>query len=145
MGDGGFPQPPGRAQWFYPARSKYGNAAKTAGYNHKWYDVRPEFQTKLCTGRAAGLACDEFPFWVTNQAVNLSGLVADVQPVPGTESSPQGNDISGFYRKCDVDDGERFIVLPVKPWVAANGPSFGFTVNQGGASLCMTPEAPAAP
>ncbi|MGW3607035.1 NucA/NucB deoxyribonuclease domain-containing protein [Micromonospora sp. NPDC005161] len=107
--------------------------------------MRPEFQTKLCTGRAAGLACDEFPFWVTNQAVNLSGLVADVQPVPGTESSPQGNDISGFYRKCDVDDGERFIVLPVKPWVAANGPSFGFTVNQGGASLCMTPEAPAAP
>ncbi|MBQ0981618.1 hypothetical protein [Micromonospora sp. M61] len=53
--------------------------------------------------------------------------------------------MSAFFRKCDVADGERFIVLPVKPWVAANGPSFGFRVSEGGASMCMTPNSPAVP
>jgi hypothetical protein len=59
----------------------------------------------------------------------------------------QGNDLSAFYRQClDNTDGKRFIVLPVQSWVAAGGPSFGFEVNQGGASLCMEPDpTPTAP
>jgi hypothetical protein len=62
--------------------------------------------------------------------------------VSTTESLPQARDIGGFYSQCNVDDGDHFIVLPVKPWVDAAGPSFGFRVNQGGASLCMPPRPP---
>jgi hypothetical protein len=132
---------PLRAQWFYPARSVNGSAATAAGHSRFWYDREAQFIPNACTGRVAK-TCDEFPFFATNQAVDLSGTVADLRPVPTTESLPQARDISGFYQQCDVDDGDHFIVLPVKPWVDAGGPSFGFRVNQGGASLCMPPRPP---
>lgn len=46
-----------------------------------------------------------------------------------------------FCRPClDSTDGKHVIVLPVSSWVAAGGSSFGFQVNQGGASLCMQPQ-----
>jgi hypothetical protein len=137
MGNGGFPQPPARAQWFYPARSVNGQAAKNAGFPRNWYDTAA-FQTNACTGRI-GKTCDEFPFWTTNQAVNLSGTLADVQPVPRAETVPQRDDNIGFYNKCKVNDTDRFLILPVPAWVAAGGPSFGFRVDQGGTSLCMPP------
>ncbi|WP_285472794.1 hypothetical protein [Actinoplanes sp. NBRC 101535] len=145
LGDGSYPQPPTRAVWFYPGRSLKGQKATAAGHTRSWYDTEAAYIPNTCTGRVAGKTCDEFPFWTTDQAVDLSGQVASLQPVPTTESLPQASDLSAFYRKCDVDDGDKFIVLPVKPWVAANGPSFGFRVSQGGASLCMTPQAPGAP
>ena len=138
-GNGGLPQPPGRAVWYYPARSVGGQAAINAGFQRNWFDSNPLFTPNACTGRAAGTTCDEFPFWSSNQAVNLSGLVADVTPVPTTESLPQASDIAGFYSQCNVNDNERFIVLPIKPWVDAGGPSFGFRVSDGGASICMAP------
>jgi hypothetical protein len=138
MGDGSFPQPPTRAAWFYPAYSKGGAAATAAGYKRYWYDTLA-FRPNACTGRGAGKTCDEFPFWTTNQAVNLSGQLADILPVPTTESSPQGNDLAQFYDQCHVDDTDHFIVLPIKPWVAAGGPSFGFRVTQAGTSLCLVP------
>jgi chitodextrinase len=135
-----------RVKWFYPTRSQGGAAATAAGFKHDWYDNDPRFnQNNACTNRGSGKACDEFPFWVTNQAVNLSGTLADIAPVPSTESSPQGSDISGFYRKCKVADGQPFLVLPLPAWVAAGGPSFGFEVNQGGTELCMDPAPPATP
>ena len=89
--------------------------------------------------------CDEFPFFTTNQAVDLTlpdkSLRADVRLTPSSEGSFQGNDLSTFYRQClDNTDGKRFIVLPVPSWVAAGGPSFGFQVNQGGANVCMQPQ-----
>jgi hypothetical protein len=31
-------------------------------------------------------------------------------------------------------------MLPVKPWVEAKGPSFGFKIEPGGTSLCDPPE-----
>jgi len=136
-GSGGFPTPD-RVKWFYPARSVDGQAAKSPPHNFRpgWYDTaafNPPVMSNPCNGRPPALpVCDEFPFWTTNQAVNLSGTLADLEPVPGTESSPQGSDLSGFYRKCKVDDGDRFLILPVKPWVDAGGPSFGFRVDQGG-------------
>lgn len=34
---------------------------------------------------------------------------------------------------------DQVLILPVPAWVAANGPSFGFRVSQGGVSLCLTP------
>ncbi|MBQ0982564.1 fibronectin type III domain-containing protein [Micromonospora sp. M61] len=142
MGDGRWPQPAGRAQWFAPARSINGQAAMNAGYDRNWYYTNPKFAGNACLPRpvvGSGKTCDEFPFWATDQAVDLSGLTADVRHVPSTESRPQGNDISSFSNKCKVDDGERYIVLPIKPWVAANAPSFGFRVNGSGASLCMEP------
>ena len=125
-----------------PVAVKGGQAAISAGFNPGWYDRSP-FTPNICTPRVPGVeACDEFPFFSTNQAVDLSGTVADLRPVPTTESLPQARDIGGFYQQCDVDDGDHFIVLPVKPWVDAGGPSFGFRVNQGGASLCMPPRPP---
>jgi hypothetical protein len=48
-----------------------------------------------------------------------------------------------FYGKCQVADNERFIVLPVAPWIAVGGSSFGFRVTDDGASLCMAPSPPA--
>ena len=95
-----------------------------------------------CTGRPKVTTCDEFPFWSTNQAVNLSGLTADLKPTSTEEGRNQGNDISAFYRQYEVDDGERFIVLPVMPWIAAGGPSFGFRVTADGASICLAPSVP---
>jgi len=41
-----------------------------------------------------------------------------------------------------VDDDDGFMVLPLQAWVAANGPSFGFEVTEGGASLCLVPSLP---
>jgi hypothetical protein len=142
---------PERFQWFNPARSKGGRLALAAGHDRDWYYMDPQFQTNACTNptpgviRTPGKICDEFPFWVTNQAVDLSQAVngvkpvADVKLVPSTEMRPQGSDISSFYRKCTVDDTEKFIVLPVQSWVAAGGPSFGFRLEEGSASTCMVP------
>jgi hypothetical protein len=137
LGDGGFPQPPSREVWFYPARSIRGQAARNAGFTRSWFNT--QFQPNACTDRPNGQACDEFPFWATNQAVNLSGMLASLMPLPNSESLPQARDISGFYRKCRVADTQRYIVLPVKPWVEAGGPSFAFRVSPSGASLCMAP------
>jgi hypothetical protein len=141
MGDG-FPQPPARMTWYWPARSVNGQKARDAGYNRNWYDTDVKFTPNICTTRQRGQTCDEFPFWTTNQAVDLSGMVASLKPVPGTESLPQASDISSFHSKCRVDDNDNFIVLPIKPWVEADGPSFGFRVSAGGASVCMSPAEP---
>ncbi|MFD6562712.1 fibronectin type III domain-containing protein [Micromonospora profundi] len=141
MGDGGFPQPPTRAVWFYPARSVNGQAARAKGYDHGWFNDA-QFKPNACDVRVPGQTCDEFPFWATDQAVNLTGQVADLELVPTTESLPQARDINSFYGKCKVTNETRFVVLPVKPWVDAGGPSFAFKVSGGGASLCMTPKAP---
>lgn len=142
MGNGSFPQPPARNQWFYPARSAGGAAARAAGFNRNWY-YTPAFATNNpCVPRQPATTCDEFPFWSTNQAVNLTGIVADVLPVSVTETVPQRDDVIGFYNKCKVKDTNRYIVLPVKAWVDAGGPSFGFRVDAGGASLCMAPTGP---
>jgi hypothetical protein len=141
-GNGGLPDPPGRAVWYYPARSLGGQAAMQAGFTRNWYDTPAFAANNPCVGRARGMTCDEFPFWVTNQAVNLSGLTASLKPTPVEEGRNQGNDISSFYRECEVNDGERFIVLPVRPWIAAGGPSFGFRVTADGASICLAPSVP---
>ncbi|MFF4229705.1 fibronectin type III domain-containing protein [Streptomyces sp. NPDC001820] len=140
MGNGSYPQPPARSKWFYPGRSERGQAATAAGYDRNWYDNNPRFQPNVCNGRVAK-TCDEFPFWATDQAVDLSGLTASLKPVPNSESLPQAHDLSAFYGKCRVKDTDKFIVLPIKPWVEANGPSFGFRINPGGTDLCMEPKA----
>ncbi|WP_353942820.1 fibronectin type III domain-containing protein [Streptomyces sp. HUAS MG91] len=144
MGDGGYPDPIGRAAWYYPGRSQGGQAARGAGYRRNWYYTNPKFKPNDCDGHVVGggQTCDEFPFFSTDQAVDLSGLTASVRLVPTTESLPQAQDISSFYGKCKVTDKTKFVVLPVKPWVAAKAPSFGFRINAGGASMCMSPTAP---
>ncbi|MFF9624959.1 fibronectin type III domain-containing protein [Streptomyces griseosporeus] len=141
MGNGGFPQPPQRALWYGPGRSIGGQAARNAGYQRNWFYTDPKFAGNPCLPRVvgSGKTCDEFPFWSTDQAVDLSGVTASVKLVPTSESLPQAQDISSFHSKCDVQDNEKFIVLPIKPWVDAGAPSFGFRVNGGGASLCMEP------
>ncbi|MGC5306642.1 NucA/NucB deoxyribonuclease domain-containing protein [Micromonospora zamorensis] len=141
MGDGGFPQPPTRAVWFYPARSEGGQAARSRGYTRSWFST-PQFMPNACDVRVPGQTCDEFPFWSTDQAVDLTGQLASLKLVSSAESLPQGNDLSAFYGKCKVTNETKFIVLPVKPWVEAGGLSFAFKVSGGGASLCMTPVAP---
>ena len=137
---------PPRVQWFYPARSVNGNAARKKGYAPGWYDTaafNPPVMANPCKGRPPTTpVCDEFPFWSTDQAVNLSGTLADLRPVPLEEMRAQGSENSSFYRKCEVNDGDRFLVLPIPSWVAAGGPSFGFRVDQGGTSICMKPELP---
>lgn len=142
-GNGGLPNPPSRSVWYFPGRSVGGQAALSAGFRRDWFDNNQLFTPNACTGRAKGMTCDEFPFWSTDQAVNLSGMTADLKPVPNSESLPQANDISAFYGKCRVADQEKFIVLPVAPWIAAGGPSFGFRVTADGASLCLAPTPPA--
>ncbi|MGW0632747.1 NucA/NucB deoxyribonuclease domain-containing protein [Streptomyces sp. NPDC002758] len=141
MGNGSYPQPPQRSLWYGPGRSVGGQAARNAGYQRNWFYTNPKFAGNACLPRVigSGKTCDEFPFWSTDQAVDLSGLTASLKLVPTTESLPQAQDISSFHSKCKVQDNERFIVLPIKPWVDAGAPSFGFRVNGGGASLCMEP------
>ncbi|RNI06157.1 hypothetical protein EEZ25_03120 [Micromonospora aurantiaca] len=141
MGDGGYPQPPTRAVWFYPARSAGGQAARAKGHSRGWFGTAA-FKPNACDVRVPGQTCDEFPFWSTDQAVDLTGQVASLKLVSTAESLPQANDINAFYGKCKVSDKTKFVVLPVKPWVEAGGPSFAFKLSGGGASLCMTPVAP---
>jgi fibronectin type III domain protein/deoxyribonuclease NucA/NucB len=140
-GNGGLPNPPSRSVWYYPARSIGGQAAISAGFQRNWYKTSA-FKPNACDNQATGQTCDEFPFWSTNQAVNLSGMTADLKLTPTAEGRSQGNDISAFYRECQVNNNEKFIVLPVAPWIAAGGPSFGFRVTDDGASLCMAPSVP---
>jgi hypothetical protein len=138
---------PLRTQWYYPEASRNGAAARKAGYPRTWYDTDPRFNVaNACSTRDKGTTtCDEFPFFSTNQAVALSGTLASVKPVARSEQNPQRDDLSGFYRKCKVDGGDSFIVLPIKPWVEAGAPSFAFRINQGGADLCMSPQPPSTP
>ncbi|GAA0566415.1 NucA/NucB deoxyribonuclease domain-containing protein [Actinomadura livida] len=118
-----------------------GQAARTADYSRRWFETA-KFRPNACVGRPRGDVCDEFPFWSTNQAVDLTGMVASLKPVPAAEAVPQRDDINQFYRERKVKDTDRFIVLPVKPWVEANAPSFGFRVTPTGASVCMAPAKP---
>jgi hypothetical protein len=137
----GFPEPD-RVKWFYPAYSRNGKLA-LAKYPRDWYNKEPfkSMPTNPCPNRG-GDVCDEFPFFSTNQAVDLSGTLADLRVVPIAERDPQRDDLSGFYGKCKVKDTDRFLILPLPAWVAAGGPSFGFQVNQGGTDLCMEPKTP---
>lgn len=142
----GIPDPAVRSAWFYPAYSPNGRAATDRGYDHGWFDTTT-FKPNDCNPRPAGRpVCDEFPFFSTNQAVNLTlsdgSLVASLKPVPKAEMFPQFQDLGGFYSQCRVHEGDHFIVLPVKSWVEAGGPSFAFQVNQGGADLCLKPRTP---
>src|SRR3989440_6370595 len=142
---------PRRAAWYYPAYSPGGKLASDPpnNYSRTWYYTAP-FKPNACDDlhvKGDGKTCDEFPFFTTNQAVDLTlpdkSLRADVRLTPTEEGGFQGNDLSTLYRQClDNTDGKHFIVLPVPSWVAAGGPSFGFQVNQGGASLCMKPQPP---
>jgi hypothetical protein len=144
----GIPNPAVRSAWFYPAYSPNGKAATARGLDRKWYDTDPKFNTNnACVGRdKPTTTCDEFPFFSTNQAVNLTlpdgSLVASVKPVPRAEQFPQFQDLGGFYSQCRVHENDHFIVLPVKSWVEAGGPSFAFQVDQGGADLCLKTRAP---
>jgi chitodextrinase len=152
-------QDPRRDLWYYPAYSRGGALASGPpnNYPRNWFTLQ-RFRPNNCDSHVPGdrLVCDEFPFFTTNQAVDLTlpdkSLVADVKLVPGDRTDPQrnegaaqGSDLAAFYENClggASGDGKRFIVLPVPSWVAAGGPSFGFHVNQGGASLCLPPTPP---
>jgi hypothetical protein len=139
MGNGILPVPQ-RYQWFYPAYSKGGALARAAKFTRGWYDTATfKPLSGKCATRPAGEVCDEFPFWTTSQAVNLSGMLADLAPVPGPEGPTQGTDTSQFYGQCKVNDTDHFIVLPIKPWVDLGMPSFGFRVDTSGASMCLVP------
>ncbi|WP_229872601.1 fibronectin type III domain-containing protein [Promicromonospora soli] len=127
-----------RYQWHYPARSIGGSKAKAEGYNHKWFNL-VKFRPNPCDPKPFGDVCDEFPFWATDQAVDLSGITASRQIVPKGEETSQGTDINGFFKKCAVGNDEKFIVLPIEHWVTAGGPSFGFRVTNNGTSSCLIP------
>jgi chitodextrinase len=133
-----------REAWHYPAYSQGGAKAEANGFSRSWYYSPVKNPGSSCLGRQKGdpTVCDEFPFYSTDQAANLSGTMADTKLVPDTEASPQGNDIQQFLTNCGIEDGGRYIVLPLKHWVEANGPSFGFKISGGGTSPCMTPHAP---
>jgi len=146
----GIPDPAGRSAWFYPAYSQGGRKARNNPYNYErnWYDSNSRFNQNAC--RPADSAsdpprpvgkpvCDEFPFFSTNQAVDLSGITASLRAVPKPEQKSQWRDLGGFYRSCGVQDTDHFVVLPIQSWVQANGPSFAFQVNQGSTSLCLKP------
>jgi hypothetical protein len=135
------------AWWYYPARSIDGAKARAAGFQRNWFDIDPQFLpfANDCPTRGKGNACDEFPFWASDQAVDLSGQVADLKSVPNTESLPQARDISHFSSKCKVDDNDKYVVLPFKPWVDAGGPSFGFKVERGSVNVCLPPTLPGTP
>ena len=141
-GLGGFPTPD-RVKWFYPAYDRTGKLARKK-YARNWYD-KPPFNSMPghpCPYPRGGDVCDEFPFFSTDQAVDLSGTLADLRVVPVSERDPQRDDLSGFYGKCKVKDTDHFLVLPLPTWIAAGGPSFGFQVDPGGTDLCMEPKSP---
>ena len=129
----------GAAAQLVQPRGERQRAARAAGYS-RGGQFTSKFQPGNCPiAQKAGQTCDEFPFWSTNQAVDLSGTLADLRFVPGHETKPQADDIIGFYSKCKVANQDNFIVLPIRPWIEAGGPSFGFRIDTGGTSVCMKP------
>jgi hypothetical protein len=48
------------------------------------------------------LTCDEYPFASTQQG----GAGASTRGVPGSETSPQGSLLSGFYSRNDMKAGD---------------------------------------
>jgi hypothetical protein len=126
---------PDRVPWFNPAYSRGGKEAEGKGYKRDWYDTNPRFQSNECTTRIMQ-ACDEFPFFKTDQAVDLSGTVASLRPVPLNESWPQARELVMLFSQCRIKDGERFLIIPIKDYVAAGGPSFAFRVGNNETDLC---------
>ena len=110
MGDGVPAAAEPRAVWFYPARSKGGRAALSAGFTPRLVRHR-HFIPNACTGRPPAPVCDEFPFWTTNQAVNLSGERPSLRRFHRRSQSAKARTLA-FYRKCHVDDNDGFMVLP---------------------------------
>ena len=60
--------------------------------------------TKMKPG--PGMSCDEYPFASTNQGGKNAVIVA----VPIKENSSQGGQLSAFYRRNSIQDGDCFEV-----------------------------------
>ncbi len=59
---------------------------------------------------SSDMSLDEYPFASTEEG----GKGAQVKPVPRKEQNIQGGEISGFYKKHDIKDGDRFKVTVIK-------------------------------
>jgi hypothetical protein len=62
-----------------------------------WYDVTKD---PRWSGRAAGVVCDEYPFFTTVEGGQFGVPLPSLAQVPGSESLPQARAISAIYSKC---------------------------------------------
>ena len=128
-----------RPDWMFQTYSRRGAAATAAGFTRSWYG-RGEFRPNVCDATAGQQVCDEFPFWTTESAVNLSGVRASLRLAPVSESLPQAWDTSAFYRRCldNYSTGNRFLVFAAPASYRALAlPSLGFDWTNGVLTECL--------
>jgi hypothetical protein len=132
-----------RNLWYYPAYSPSGKLASGPpnNYTRSWYYTAP-FKPNACDThvKGDGRTFDEFPFFTTNQAVDLTlpdkSLRADVRLTRTGEGSIQGNDLGaiGIDRYPSVStfrfDADRWTtatrrsVSRLEPWPRVHRPSW---------------------
>lgn len=98
--------------------------ARAAGGSTTWYAGEP-----ACADKQVGQACDEYPFFSTEQGGGSATPRPALKLIDGTQNSSQGSQYSGFLSKCHFDAAaplpdRAFLGIPIPP-VPGASPSFG--------------------
>lgn len=91
-------------QWSLLTRAEH-----PLGTNDREWFTRDPY---LCRGTASqGTACDEWPWYVTEQG----GPGGHLRVINGSHNSNGGSDLSSFYASsvCNISQGDSFIVVPL--------------------------------
>lgn len=86
----------------------------TRGYRpeskERWYANEAE-----CVGSSPATPCDEYPYRSTQQggpAVPFGKARASLRIIDRSSNSAEGAFLSSFWARCNVDNGEMFLVVP---------------------------------
>ncbi len=105
------------------------------GTNTGWYATRPQTDTSLgsqnCVGSGQSTACDEYPFWQTEQGGPTASPLPHLEIIDWRDNSLSGGSFGGFITKCALAARRvaapqfglgNFLVLPVGvPFVPTMG------------------------
>lgn len=80
------------------------------GSSRGWYSGRAECQTGDTSEK---LDCDEYPFFSTKEGGSKATPTPSLKLISRTSNRSQGSYLSQFYANCKIEEGDRFIVLPV--------------------------------
>jgi hypothetical protein len=78
-----------------------------------WYDSASAPVT--CRNRPSTQACDEFPYFATQQGGPRATPVPSLRPLDGADNSAQGGNYGRFVINCELANGEPFIVVALAP------------------------------
>ena len=77
----------------------------------RWYS-----SDQICVdANAAGLDCDEFPYYATLQGGGLAVPRPSLKGVDHNQNILLGTRYGSFLADCKVNEGDPFLVIPVPP------------------------------